>query len=104
MKQPLFKDAFPALAGELAELLQSEGQTDLVGQVALLRICDRCRCGDDFCGTFYTVPKPKGAFGRGHETVPLSASLILDLVDRRIVCVEVLDRGEVRRRLLELFP
>jgi hypothetical protein len=104
MAQPLFKDAFPALAGELTELLQTEGQTDLVGQVASLCICDRCRCGDDFCATFYTAAKPKGAFGPGHETVPLSASLILDLVDRRIVSVEVLYRNEVRRRLHELFP
>ncbi len=99
--------ALPALSAELTDLLHEDGYPDLVDQVALLSIVDRCRCGDDFCATFYTAPRPGGAYGPGHKTILLSARkgmIILDLVRSEIKCVEVLDRPEVRAPLLEMFP
>lgn len=82
-------------------------EQDLVEQIPRLRLVDRCRCGDDFCATLYTAPKPKKAYGPNHETLPLDASsgqLILDLVDRKIVCIEILFRDDFRNRVLQLFP
>jgi len=53
-----------------------------------------CGCGDDFCASFYTQPKPKGAYGPGHYTLALETAaqgmLILDVVDGVISFVEVL--------------
>jgi hypothetical protein len=68
---------------------------------------DRCRCGDDFCGTFYVLPKPDGAFGPGHRNValtPKEGMLILDVVTDKIAAIEVLYRDEIRKRLLFEFP
>ena len=83
-------------------------EPELAIQVPSLRIFERCNCGDDICcGTFYTQPKPKGSFGPGHRNVrliPDEGMLILDVADGEIACVEVLDRGDVRQKLDEVFP
>ena len=103
----LLQDTLPDLADELTALLRSQNERDLAEQVPLLRLVDRCRCGDDFCATLYTAPKPKGAYGLNHESIslnPSSGHLILDLVDRKIVCVEILFREDLRSRVLQLFP
>src|SRR5438105_661443 len=61
----------PELADELSRLLQEAGHECLARQVPALTIMDRCRCGDEFCATFYTQPKPLGAYGAGHENIEL---------------------------------
>ena len=103
----LLQDTLPDLVDELTTLLRSQNERDLAEQVPLLRLVDRCRCGDDFCATLYTVPKPKGAYGPNHESIslnPSSGHLILDLVDRKIVCIEILFREDLRSKVLQLFP
>jgi hypothetical protein len=103
----LLQDTLPDLADELTALLTSQNERDLAEQVPLLRLVDRCRCGDDFCATLYTAPKPKGAYGLNHESIslnPSSGHLILDLIDRKIVCIEILFREDLRSRVLQLFP
>jgi hypothetical protein len=93
-------ELLPALAQELQQLLIEEGESALAAQVPGLRIVDRCRCGDDFCSTFYVRPKPTGAYGTNHRNValtPKEGMLILDVVDEQIECVEVLYRDDVRR-------
>jgi len=103
----LLKDALPELAEELRTLLGKDDQAELASQIASLQIIDRCRCGDDFCATFYTIPKPKCAWGLGHETIPLDCKdcyLNVDVVDGRIVSIEVLYRDSIRDKLLQLLP
>ena len=103
----LLQDTLPDLADELTAFLRSQNEMDLAEQVPLLRLVDRCRCGDGFCATLYTAPKPEGAYGPNHESIPLNSSsgqLILDLVDRKIMCLEILFREELRGRVLQLFP
>jgi hypothetical protein len=99
---------FPALAAELQELLVAEGRQDLADQVPGLKVVDRCRCGDYFCATIYTRPRPRGAWGPGHECIPLDPKvpgmIILDTVDGAIAEVEILDRGEIRKVLLAALP
>ena len=100
-------EEFPELVSELKDLLEREGETELAGSVVALTVVDRCRCGDDFCATMYTVPRPRGAWGEGHRNValdPETGFLILDVQHERIVEIEVLYRDEVRRRLLKLMP
>jgi hypothetical protein len=100
-------DAFPLLSEELQKLLVQKGESELAAQVPGLVILERCRCGDDFCATFYAQPKPSGAYGPGHRNVslePEQGMLILDVVDDKIACVEVLYRDEIRRQLLVEFP
>jgi hypothetical protein len=103
----LLQDALPELAEELQMLLGNADQAELASQIGSLQIIDRCRCGDDFCGTFYTIPKPKGAWGVGHETIPLDCEdcyLNVDVVDGKIVSVEVLYRDAIRNTLIQLLP
>ena len=102
----LLQDTLPDLADELTTLLRSQNEMDLAEQVPLLRLVDRCRCGDDFCATLYTAPKPKAAYGPNHESIslnPSSGQLILDLLERKIVCIEILFREDFRSRVLQLF-
>lgn len=71
------------------------------------QIFERCSCGDNFCATFYAQPKPEGAYGPGHRNVVLApddGTIILDVVDDTIACIEVLDREDVRKKLLAAFP
>jgi hypothetical protein len=89
----------PSLAIELEELLVEIGESESAAQVASLQIVDRCRCGDDFRATFYTQPMPIVSYGPNHRNVlliPQKGWLILDVVDDRIMCVEVLYRDEVK--------
>ena len=106
-KSTVLSDAFPLLSQELQQLLRDAGETDLASQVPGLRIVDRCRCGDDFCASFYTLPKPNGAYGPGHRNValtPAKGMLILDVVDGVIAQVETLYRNDIRRELLAVLP
>src|SRR5277367_1438036 len=94
-------EAMPIFATELRELLDGQGEAALAAQVPGLKILDRCRCGDAFCSTFYSQPKPDGAYGPGHRNVrllPTAGMLILDVVAGEIACVEVLDRNDVREK------
>lgn len=103
----LLKDVLPELADELALLLEEAGEYHLAPQVPGLRIVDRCRCGDDFCATFYTQPKPLGSFGAGHRNVvlePERGMIILDVVSGAIACVEVLYRDHIGQRLTAALP
>jgi hypothetical protein len=100
-------DMFPLLSEELLQLLEDAGEADLASQVSALSIVDRCRCGDDFCASFYTQPKPKGAYGPGHRNIaltPAKGMLILDIVDGVIANVEVLYRNDIREKLLAILP
>lgn len=106
-KQMLLTDVLPAFATELRQLLIEKGEQELAAQVQELMILDRCRCGDDFCTTFYTRPRPQGGFGPGHRNVALTPDegmLILDVVLETIACVEVLDRDELRQKLQAALP
>ena len=92
-------DVLPDFAAELAEALRSEDGADLADQVRELSITAVCGCGDDFCASFYTGPRPDGPWGHGHKNVtPQTATgmVILDVVDGRIRYVEVLDRDDVK--------
>ncbi len=103
----LLQQYLPDFSVELQRLLVQAGRPDLANQINELTMQDRCRCGDSFCGTFYTGPKPKGSYGSGHENVvlkPDEGMVILDVVNDGIKCVEVLYRDEIRSKLQELLP
>ena len=102
------ESAIPDFAAELRRLLESQRRPDLAQQITGLRVVDRCRCGDDFCATFYAVPRPGGAWGPDHETIVLkfveTGMINIDLVAGRIVAVEVLYREDIQSALARLFP
>jgi hypothetical protein len=100
----LLTEALPKLTEELQKLLEAK-KPELAVQVPALKIVQSCGCGDDFCASFYTQPKPKGAYGPGHYNlllVPADGMLILDVVDSVISFVEVLYRPEIRQKLVAL--
>ncbi|MFB7616252.1 hypothetical protein [Kitasatospora sp. NPDC056181] len=99
-EHPLVREVFPAFARELTALLEAEGERDLALVARDLRLVAECGCGDGFCQSFATAPHPKGQpFGAGHRCVPLPAEeglLALDVMDGRIMYVEVVDRAPLR--------
>ena len=99
-------NVLPDLATELEHLLVADGELELAGQVRSLALVDRCRC-DENCATFYCVPRPKGAWGPGHRNILLDVEeglTVLDVLDEKIVCVEILDRDELTRAVSKLLP
>jgi hypothetical protein len=103
----LLADTLPEFALELERLLAKAGQPELAAQVPGLRIVDRCRCGDDFCSSFYTQPKPQGSYGAGHNTLELDPDegmILLDVVGGAIAHVEILNRDDIRRKLFARIP
>jgi hypothetical protein len=103
----LVSEMFPELSRELEELLRDKGEAELADQVSELKLVDRCRCGDDFCATMYTQPKPRRRYGPDHHAMDLDANtgmIILDVVERKIVSIEILYRDPIRKRLLEVLP
>ena len=103
----LLSDVFPQLSQKLEQLLTDAGEVNLALQVSGLRIVDRCRCDDGFCASFYTQPKPKGAYGPSHSNIaltPTKGMLIVDVVDNVITFVEVLYRNDIREKLLAVLP
>jgi hypothetical protein len=92
----------PDLSRELAELLITAREPSLASQINDSEIVAKCSCSDDFCASFYTAPKPVGSYGPQHRNLelrPAKGMIILDLVDDRIVHVEVLYRDDVRSKL-----
>jgi hypothetical protein len=103
----LLTEIFPPLARELELLLKNQGEVELAAQVSQLVIVDRCRCGDDFCSSFYTQPKPQGSYEPGHRCMDLDAAegmLVLDVVAGKIAYIEVLNRNDMRRKLIAALP
>jgi len=97
----------PELAAELTILLEASNQHGLAGQVSGLVICDRCRCGDSFCASFYTQPKTHGAYVGDYYTIevePEEGMILLDVLNTKIAHVEVLYRDEIRKTLLSRIP
>ncbi|MFF2330249.1 MULTISPECIES: hypothetical protein [unclassified Streptomyces] len=96
LEHPLVRDVFPELVSELVALLEEEGESALAICAWDLRLVAGCGCTDAFCQSFKTEPHPDGQpFGPGHRCVPLSPSkgmIILDVVNGKIMYVEVLDR------------
>lgn len=105
--RPLLSDVLPSFSEELQQLLASQGEPQLAAQVSDLKIFDRCRCGEDFCATFYVRPKQKVPYNPGFRSVPLKPKtglVTVDVADGKIVCVEALYRDEIRRELIQLLP
>jgi hypothetical protein len=99
-KRPLVRELFPDLITELIACLREAGEEDLAISAWNIRFYDECGCGDDFCQSFYTAERPDGAYGPGHRCVPLipaTGDLILDVVEGRIMFVEVLHYAKLRR-------
>lgn len=88
---------------EKVSLFASASSARVPGPVIL----DRCWCGNDFCATVDTQPKPEGRYDPGHRNValtPQEGMLILDVVGDKIACVEVLYRDDKRKKLSTVFP
>jgi hypothetical protein len=100
---PFVRDAFPDLVAELITLLEREGERELALRATDLRLVAMCDCGDDSCQSIHTAAHPKGQpYGEGHRCVsllPEEGMLVLDVVNGRIMYIEVLDRPTMHNRL-----
>ncbi|WP_216858223.1 hypothetical protein [Actinomadura verrucosospora] len=101
-EHPLVREVFPELVTELVALLEEEGEPELAVCAWDLRLVADCGCGDDFCQSFETELHPRGQpYGPGHRCIalaPAKGMLNLDVVNGRIMYVEVIDRPPLRDR------
>ncbi|GAA3143577.1 hypothetical protein GCM10010466_38170 [Planomonospora alba] len=99
-ERPLVRELFPDLVTELIACLRVEGEEALAVSAWDIRFYEDCGCDDDFCQSFYTAERPDGTYGPGHRCVPLApleGELILDVVEERIMFVEVLHYPKLSR-------
>lgn len=100
---PRLVERWPKLAGQVRNALIRDSETGLASQIDALRVLKMCDCQEDFCQSFYTEPPPDGAYPLDRhrnwcqdddedELLGWEGFLILDVVDERIVSVEVLYR------------
>ncbi|RRR98769.1 hypothetical protein EIW28_17550 [Glycomyces terrestris] len=96
------REVYPDLVAELERLLEDEGERYLSITVRDLRIVAECECRDDYCQSIRTAPHPPGEpYGAGHQNVlldPEEGMLVLDVLNERIVYVEILFRPPMARR------
>lgn len=104
MSNFLLSNEFPELSNELKNLLSDK--PDYAAQIDNLVVVDRCRCEDNSCSTMYSLQKPDGAWGDGHENFMLNSRdiIIIDAVNGVIAELEILDRSEIRKKLSQLIP
>ena len=113
----LLTEHLPELAEEIRTLLSNrrvEGHSTFTTEelqalsqsVDGLRILSRCRCGDDFCASFSTGELRQADYGRQRTIIAedVEGILNLDVLNGKIVEVEVLYRPEVKATLDALFP
>ena len=94
---PLLHGLLPGLAAELAGVLLEKGEAALASEIVALRVLD-CDWSADAVA-IYTEPRPEGSLGPTLRTVLLDLRrgiAVIDVVEERIVCVEILGRGDVR--------
>ena len=95
------REVYPELVAELFRLLEAEGERWLAVAVRDLRLVAECGCEDGFCQSIRTAEHPPGTpYGPAHRRVMLApevGDLVLDVVDERIVYVEVLYRPPMVR-------
>jgi hypothetical protein len=106
-EQATIGDLLPAFSLELQTLTRAAGRPDLAGQIPSLPIVARCTCGQDNCAQFYTEAPPRGAYPAGHSNLMLPdpvGLIVLDIVGDRIVCVEILDRPDVKPAIDKILP
>lgn len=111
----LLAEVLPALASALqTELMRSEWSY-LADQVPTLRIADLHGCRDEGCASFYVGSRPRPAGHRiegDRENIVLDETamvigadmVVLDVVDRIIRFVEILDCPSVRAVLWNTEP
>ncbi len=102
-----FRNIAPEFAAELAGLLRADDEPGLAEQLLSAQVVARCRCEDDFCASFYTAPPPRAAYGAGLDNIQLDPEVgmvILDIVDGRLMQVEVLYHDAFRRALHAAVP
>jgi hypothetical protein len=101
------RELHSGFAQELEIALKAQSRVDLSVQIGELPIVRRCTCGDEDCAHFYTTQRQSGAFGPAHENFLLqtnSGMVVIDVVQGKIVAVEVLDRPDVKERLDRYLP
>ena len=100
-------DLFPAFVGELSRLVSEAGHPHLSEQIPSLPVVARCNCAQDNCAHFYTAPPPRGAYPPNHTNILLPTDdglIVVDVIEDRIVAVEILDRPDVKQLLDKALP
>jgi hypothetical protein len=98
---PLAREVYPDFVTHLVGLLDAAGHRDLGICAWDVRIIALCACDDEFCQSFYTALPPQGAYGPGHRNIvlwPEHGMIILDVVDGRIMFVEIINHPPLHAR------
>ncbi len=97
-------DVLPELTNALAAAFESDGMMQLAQSFPTLVVWDRCRCDDDGCATVYTEDKDLWlgqTLDRVIPSVSIPGLLCIQVLGTRVVCIELLNRPDLKRKLVE---
>lgn len=100
-------DVLPELTDALESAFESDGMSQLAQSSTTLVVWDCCRCDDDGCATVYTEDKDLWLEQTLDRVIPsgsISGLLCVHVLATRIVCLELLNRPDLRRKLVEALP
>ncbi len=109
---PFLSEIAPEFADEILTALRDAGKPSIAKQVPDLQVVGRCKCTEETCATFFIGYCPSKRFFRSHEAEPdpplhlktPSGRFTVDLVNKKISCIELMDRPEIRQALLNNLP
>ncbi|MGB7605359.1 MAG: hypothetical protein WBL93_07755 [Lutisporaceae bacterium] len=103
----LLKDIFPDLTVEIKKILLKNKRIDLYEQIDKLEIIALCGCGQENCGSFYTILPPKEEVEYAVEGFIISdAKVALEVYEGKVGYVEIFPSEydyEIHKKLAEIF-
>lgn len=108
MTSRLVRDILPDVYAEL-EVVVEAGDPHLARKLDALTVAESCGCGDAFCASFYTGPRPRNGWSDegSHRTVTGSNQglvFAMDVVDDTIRYVEIFSaETEPGRRVADVL-
>ena len=101
----LLKDILPDFSKELVLLLNHKNESILAKQIDKLEIKSICNCKEDFCSTFFTsdLKDDLKNFAQTVDLSPENGIVNVDVIDNKIVSIEVLYREEIKNKLISVF-
>lgn len=91
----LVREILPEVYADLETIVAADGDEALARQLRTLAVAEGCGCRDAFCASFYTGPRPTGAWSDegSHRSLDCEDAKIVfsvDVVDSAIRYVEII--------------
>ena len=87
----LMKSIFPDLVNKIKQVFAEQDRRDLYEQINDLVIVSLCKCGEESCGSFYTVDPPdENTEHKVEDFVIVHGQITVEVYDGKVTYIEIL--------------